>query len=194
MKKIIIAAISAIAVIASVVGCQIYDSQTNANLYHYGVKLQDFANDFNANCVKVYDNSADSASYDAIVDAYWSFTENFERKTAMVAVKAVVAAEQTAEIATKTSGVSDAAEKTRITNEIKDSFNEKLHKSDWCKQKYKDSFMTKAAVYAFVAANKTSANDFTGSEIVANGDGDAWSIKGLWEKTYKLKWDYNSKK
>ena len=33
MKKIIITAISAIAVMASVIGCQVYDSQSNANLY-----------------------------------------------------------------------------------------------------------------------------------------------------------------
>ena len=194
MKKIIVTAISAIAVIASVVGCQIYDSQTNANLYHYGVKLQDFASDFNTACVGIYDNSNDTASYDKIVDSFWSFTENFERKTAMTAVKAVVAAEQAAEIATKTSGVTDAARITEITNEVKDSFNKNLHDASWCKDKYKSSFMTKAYVYAFVAANKTDANEFTDKTIVGNGDGVAWSIAGLWEKTYKLKWDYNSKK
>ena len=194
MKKIIITAISAIAVIASVVGCQIYDSQTNANLYHYGVKLQDFASDFNANCVKIYDNSSDTAAYDGIVDAFWSFTENFERKTAMTAVKAAVATEQANEIATETSGVADASQKTKITNRIKDKYNQNLHNSDWCKNKYKTVFMTKDVVYAFVAANKTNANEFTDKTIVANGDGIAWSIAGLWEKTYKLKWDYNSKK
>ncbi len=194
MKKIIITAISAIAVIASVIGCQIYDSQTNANLYHYGVKLQDFADDFNANCVKIYDNSSDTAAYDGIVDAFWGFTEHFERKTAMVAVKAAVAAEQTTAIARETAGVTDEAIKTKIPNEIKESSNKNLHDSEWCKNKYKTSFMTKDRVYTFVVANKTEENIFTSGLLVSNGDGTAWSIAGLWEKTYKLKWDYNSKK
>ena len=36
--------------------------------------------------------------------------------------------------------------------------------------------------------------DYTKCEIQANDDGVMWSIATLWEKTYKLRWDYNSKK
>jgi len=36
--------------------------------------------------------------------------------------------------------------------------------------------------------------DYMNCEIVANDDGISWSFASLWEKTYKLRWDYNSKK
>ena len=59
MKKMLIAAVAVVSVIASIVGCQVYDSQTNENLYHAGQKLEDLADEFNKSCQKFNDNSTD---------------------------------------------------------------------------------------------------------------------------------------
>ncbi len=86
MKKIIITAISAIAVIASVIGCQIYDSQTNAplasgmNSAAEGksiVKWQQMAADFNKACNTYYDNSTDE-NLRVIADMYFSFDKFYK--------------------------------------------------------------------------------------------------------------------
>ncbi len=80
MKKMLIAAISAIAVIASVVGCQVYDSQTNQVLASAMnrdgqeiFKLQDFMEKYNSSCANFRDNSSDVESYDTIIDMYAGF-------------------------------------------------------------------------------------------------------------------------
>ena len=260
MKKMLIAAVSAIAVIASVIGCQVYDSQTNANLYHAGVKLQDLAVEYNKACQSFKDDTSDVVAYDEIIDSLWGFTEHFERKTAMTAIKAVVASEQTSEIATATSDHEshialleseiEELEKVRrkteeqkaelvnkkveleswkdkrddVAAEIKAKYSGYLYDSNWCKEKYRSSYMTVNVLYGYIHdyigkfyvtdSKKTDSEnaiakekfikeysyknenvaDYMNCEIVANGDGVSWSIKGLWEKTYKLKWDYNSKK
>ncbi|MBR6061334.1 MAG: hypothetical protein IKP67_04605 [Spirochaetales bacterium] len=240
MKKMLIAAISAIAVIASVVGCQVYDSQTNANLYHSGVKLQDFVADFNKSCSSLMDNSADQDAYQSVMDAYISFNEHFWEKSAMVAVKAYVKTLKESEVTAESQDVTDDAVKTEIQERIADKYNEKLHDIDWCKEQYKNNFISSTelydAIYSYIspiyalsefAKYKYDADgkfkdddalldfqnernrkrddearakfikeytDYQSFEIIANGDGVKWSIVGLWEKTYKLKWDYNSKK
>jgi len=260
MKKIIITAISAIAVIASVIGCQIYDSQTNANLYHAGNKLQDLAADYNKACQDFKDDTSDTTAYNEIIDSFWNFTEYFERKTAMTAIKAVVASEQTSEIAVATedheshialleSEIEELEkvrrkteeQKNELTNkkaeleswkdkrddvaaEIKARYSSDLYDSDWCKEKYKSSYMTVNVLYGYIHdyigefyvkdSQKTDSEnaiakekfikdysyknenvaDYMNCEIVANDDGISWSFASLWEKTYKLRWDYNSKK
>ncbi len=245
MKKMLIAAVAVVSVIASIVGCQVYDSQTNENLYHAGQKLEDLADEFNTNCVKMYENSTDVNAYNAIIDAFWSFTEHFERKTAMVQVKKDITNAQNTELDQKLTNIEDEAEQQRITNEIRERDNAILHDSEKCKDKYKE-YMTPVKLYGYVMAyvekcfttkygvmddafvpdpqksaaenteaqnkwNKEKAEydknridfyatfeDFKDLLIYGNDEQVAskkgWTIPTLWEKTYKLRWDYNSKK
>ena len=57
-------------------------------------------------------------------------------------------------------------------------------------QNERDRKKDDAARLEFMKAYK----DYEKFEFTANGDNVKWSLAGLWEKTYKLKWDYNSKK
>ncbi|MBR6200617.1 MAG: hypothetical protein IKQ61_10190 [Spirochaetales bacterium] len=209
MKKIIITAVSAIAVIASVVGCQIYDSQTNANLYHSGVKLQDLAADYNKACVDFKDASTDANKaviLDILID---NFTEHFWEKTAMGSVKSVVSTERTAELnkwvkdqkkAGKTVKKTDPEYQKKQDDLIARDL-ENMHSVEWCKTKYKSACVNKTDLYASILKKYNDCSDdavvdYNDMEYDWNGtlDGGEWSLSSVWEKTYKLRWDYNSKK
>ena len=214
MKKIIITAISAIAVIASVIGCQIYDSQTNANLYRSGVKLQNFAADFAKACNDYKDNSSDEDAYNTIMDSFIGFTEFFWEKTAMGSVKSVVVANRDAEVKAWAKGYkaqykketgktltaeSDVYKEKMAELTVRD--NENLHDPEWCKETYKTSCVDKGGLYANILEKYNDCSDdevidYENIEYDWNGtlDGGVWSLAALWEKTYKLRWDYNSKK
>lgn len=217
MKKIIITAISAIAVIASVIGCQIYDSQTNKVLASAMNKdgsntfmLQDLTADFNKACIKFRDNSSDVESYDTIISMYMGF-DKF-RKAASGTANALI------------DGLDDA---TSDRNKFK-------HDGDYVLKIYKQKWMTSKRLYdtfhygllslyvnkngEFKANEKDSAagqakalaeykekqekfaqeyNDFTEVKIQADMKSDAsddYTFANLYEDANKLRWDYNSKK
>ncbi len=81
MKKMLITAISAIAVIAAIVGCQVYDSQTNKvlasgmNTSAEGkdvVQWIQLEKDFNKACNDYYDNTSDG-NLKKVAEMYLSF-------------------------------------------------------------------------------------------------------------------------
>ena len=204
MKKMLIAAVSAIAVIASVIGCQVYDSQTNANLYHSGVKLQDLVADYNKACVDFKDASTDANKaviLDILID---NFTEHFWEKTAMGSVKSVVTSERTTELnqwvkqqkATGKTVTKSDPEYLAKQAELIERDNKNMHSVKWCQNKYKSACVKNADLYASIVDCSNDTAEYGMLEYDWNGslDGGEWSLLSVWEKTYKLKWDYNSKK
>ncbi len=133
MKKIIITAISAIAVIASVIGCQIYDSQTNETLASAMNKdgqgkfqKQELFDDFNATCSKLIDNSSDTEAYNKIVDMYMGFDKFNSAATSAVGK------------------IIDNMSNAKMNQEEK---NKNKHDSEYILTTYKEKYMTKKFLY-----------------------------------------------
>ncbi|MBR6200540.1 MAG: hypothetical protein IKQ61_09800 [Spirochaetales bacterium] len=173
MKKMLIAAISAIAVIASVVGCQVYDSQTNQTLYsgmnameEGATSFETYAKTFNEICVDLSndaDNTADLC--DKIFDTFFSFDEF------LTAVKSIV------------------GEDSGFTGDVYniDELKEFAKGNDGAK------YQTDAdSVQTIVRQGFNAGTD--SSKIIMFPKIGAYSLNSLYQKEYKLKWDYNSKK
>jgi hypothetical protein len=199
MKKMLIAAISAIAVIASVIGCQVYDSQKNTVLASWMDKngsdiriYEDFAAEFNDACNYFRDHSSDDANYNKIVDMYLGFDKVYAE--ALNVVNGYVATEK------------EAAATVEAKEEVAKKYNPKLHDVEWVKGEYKGKFFTKAYLYANVIAKiDTDKKDWTKVSVAVSGKKTdevtvaatgavKYNLAELYEDVYKLRWDYNSKK
>lgn len=207
MKKMLIAAISAIAVIASVIGCQVYDSQKNTVLASWMDKngsdiriYEDFAAEFNDACVKFRDASSDNDAYNIIVDAYLGFDKFYAG--ALTAVQTIVMDEKDAAIADVSA---DAAAEGKTAEEIKvlvakkeieltEKYNPLLHDKDWVVTQYKEKYSTKDFVWSNIISKiGAKQKDWTKVSVEACV-GKEFTLAGLYEDVYKLRWDYNSKK
>lgn len=158
MKKTIITAISAIAVIASVIGCQVYDSQTNETIYtamnkDSGISWEKYAKPIEA----AYKSNDESAILDAFLE-YDDFVTLAKKKVA-----------------------------------VKDASTD-LYDVAAVKKSYKNLSVTKTELAKSISDVSADIGDGKADDYISNVKLESVSIKSLWDKEYKLKWDYNSKK
>lgn len=156
MKKIIITAISAIAVIASVIGCQIYDSQTNNVLESWMnkngsdiQKYEEYSNKFNAACVAMCDSSADADALNEIADTYLGYDKFYA--AALTAVQTNISSVIEAaleDLSADLAGDAKKAEKMEEKRvELRELYNSKIHDKDWVIKTYKEVYFTRNFVY-----------------------------------------------
>ena len=173
MKKMLIAAISAIAVIASVIGCQVYDSQDNSVLYSAmnaqkegAISFQEYIAKFNEMCKDLSsdDTTDDSEAYNLIFDTFYGYDE-FEAAATKLA-------------ANDPSFTGDATKSLYNVDDVK----------AYCKANCVSKTSARNAIVAGYADGKESA------DIVIFGSVGEFTISSMYEKQCQLKWDWNSKK
>jgi hypothetical protein len=180
MKKMIIAAITVLTVIATVIGCQVYDSQTNNVLFsgmnglgEGAVSWEKYYGDFESNMKKFKDNTADAAAYNAIVDSYLAYEDFYSAALS------------------KVTGIN--------TDESAD-----LHDPVVVKNKFKNEAfpIDNLATLVLTFKKKEKVNnvetiverkDYENLTIPVTGDA-SFTLKTLYQSKYQLKWDWNSKK
>ena len=175
MKKIIITAISAIAVIASVIGCQIYDSQTNDVLFSAmnalgegSMSKEDYIAQFNIDCKQFVDASSDLSSdvatkaYDAVMGYYFSYS------TFYTTVKGILADD-----------TGFTGDDTKDINSVED-----------VKSYYKKKNMPIAKLLGEITEQTKEMTEKKYETVAIEG----FSITEMYDKQYQLKWDWNSKK
>lgn len=171
MKKMLIAAISAIAVIASVVGCQVYDSQDNSVLYSAmnaqgeGLSsLQALSETLDEKCADLSNDADNTDDFYAIFDAFFSFDEFVTAATGIVA--------------NDTGFTGDSDKSTYNVDQVK----------EWVKANY----ISKTETRTVIIAGYTSGTECI--DMVLFPTIGEYTFSGMYEKQYQLKWDWNSKK
>lgn len=161
MKKIIITAISAIAVIASVIGCQIYDQNSNETIYtamnrDSAISWEEYAKPIE----QAYKTNTD-ASKAEVLDAFLEYD----------------------------AFVTLAKKQVAVNDPSTDLYN-----VDDVKMSYKTAATTTVALSTAITTVKAKIEAEKANDYISNVKLEGVSIKDLWDKEYKLKWDYNSKK
>ncbi|MBP5448748.1 MAG: hypothetical protein J6Y01_01385 [Spirochaetales bacterium] len=160
MKKIIITAISAIAVIA-LLGCQVYDQNSNETIYtamnrDSAISWEKYAKPIE----QAYKTNTD-ASKAEVLDAFLEYDAFIT-------------------LAKKQVAVNDPSTDLYNVDDVKIS--------------YKTAATTTTALSTAITTVKAKIEAEKANDYISNVKLEGVSIKDLWDKEYKLKWDYNSKK